>query len=830
MNNIKLKIIFVYLLIFTAVCYANMLPYQTITDLQQNSDIENLKKNSKFEAARITMDTESLFNLTEAWQSRFGAGRLYGGEIINNGDGTVHINAGCGIVKTVDGQIEEIPTSYDSAAISKNKYICWDTITSLTLTDNAYNYIYYDGAEDTIKATTNFYSISFYRDFTLGRAYRGNGDITVRLCGTNLWNFDRRVQLFGEEVFPVIRGTGLILADAGTRNISISAGVLWAELVNRFSVDAFNSTLATDSFTYWWYDGVSGYNSAPDSSQIDNFYYNNSGTLTELTNNRYSVHWVYVVHDGSVHIVYGTGDYSLANAQLTNPPSQIPGLLNAYASLIGRIIIQKNSPTITEISSAFAKIFSSSAVTNHNDLGGLNSGEYIHLTAAEKVTFDNIVTDTAEWSKIKNIPNMIFPDSNISLLKNDSNFIQAGDNMSLLINDSNFASFVYILEGIESKQQTEKYNSGVGATTEDASFSNPVFDYTNIEGAGGTEDWVYGTVSAGINRYRVELPNDAALSNFLAITSDYFNSNIPDTAIIKGVKINLELKSTVYAGKINELYFFKNDTILTTPIVNDYVLNSVIVTSLSLGSETNALGLTRADIADTFGIAFRTQKTSASTTSFVYFWNYNITIYYQDGKTKTGVIFAGDNISYLVNDSGFITASDITNKADTPHLHNISDVNDLQTALNSKLNTADSGLYTTLAAYADNDTVYNNYQAKGDYMLFSDSIVITKLSELINDSNFIYAYDTIIYNTELLQSSDTYFYYLEISDTSIGIDISSYNIAVEIKDTTTISSAELWTGNFGSEVEAYLLDNSVYRFYSRLRGYAAGDVRIRIFK
>lgn len=483
MNNIKFKIIFVCLLIFSAVCYANM-PYQSITDLQQNSDIENLKNKSKFDAARITMDTESLFNLTEAWQSRFGAGRLYGGEIRNNGDGSVSINSGCGIVKTIDGQIEEVPTGYDSAALSANKYVCWDSIPSLILTNNAYNYIYYDGDEDTIKATTNFYSISFYRDFTIGRAYRGDSDVTVRLCGTNLWNFDRRVQLFGEEVFPVVRGTGLILADEGTRYISVGAGVLWAELVNRFSIDAFNSTLATDSFTYWWYDGVSSYNSTPNNSQIDNFYYNNGGTLTELTANRYGVHWVYVVHDGSVHIVYGTKNYTLANAKLTTPPSQIPGLLSAYASLIGRIIIQKSATEITELASSFTQTFSSSLVTNHNDLGGLNNGDYIHLTAAEKVSFDNLLAE----------------------------------------------------------------------------------------------------------------------------------------------------------------------------------------------------------------------------------------------------------------------------------------------------------------------------------------------------------YDTIIYNTSILHESDTYFYYLEISDTSLGVDISSYNISVEIKDTTTISGAILWTGNFGSELEAYLLDETVYRVYSGLRTYLADEIRIRVYK
>lgn len=115
---------------------------------------------------------------------------------------------------------------------SPASFIAWDAVASLALTDNAYNFIYVDGTDGRVKATTNFYSISFTQDFTVGRVYRSGTTVTIRLCGTNAWNFNRRVQLFGEEVFPIVRATGLILSGTGTRNIAITAGVLWAELVN----------------------------------------------------------------------------------------------------------------------------------------------------------------------------------------------------------------------------------------------------------------------------------------------------------------------------------------------------------------------------------------------------------------------------------------------------------------------------------------------------------------------------------------------------------------------------------------------------------------------
>ena len=403
------------------------------------SDTTNLlKKTDYISGDSVVMDAESLFNLTEAWQSRFGAGRLYGGQIYDNGNGTVRIDSGCGIVKMVDGEIEQLPNSYDSAAISKNNYVCWDSVAALALVDTAYNYIYYEGASGTIKTTTNFYSISFYRDFTIGRAYREGNNIVVRLCGTNLWNFDRRVQLFGEEVFPIVRGTGLITSEVDTRFINITAGVLWAELVNRFSIPAFNSSLASDSFTYWYRDGLGGFIAIKNNSQIDNLRWDNNGTLTSLTSNRYGVHWVYVVHDGSVHIVYGRGNYTLALANAATPPSSIPGILNSYGTLIAKITIQQGATHIASISNPFTTVFNSSLVQNHNDLGGLNQGEYIHLTAAEKAKFDalyfTVLNDTDLFSDTS-----ITADTQMDIINDTSCFVIYGDSYGIDLTDFDYS-------------------------------------------------------------------------------------------------------------------------------------------------------------------------------------------------------------------------------------------------------------------------------------------------------------------------------------------------------------------------------------------------------
>lgn len=330
------------------------------------------------------------------WSNYNGAFRLFGGQITANIDGTVDVAAGGGMIKTEEAGPEDIPTALNQGQGGLLHYVEWPAFSSVALTPNAYNYIYFDGTDSTMKATTNFYSLSFTQDFTVGRAYRENGDIVVRLCGTNAWNFNRRLQLFGEEVFPVVRGTGLKIGELANRKFSITAGVLWAEIVNRFSIAAFDGN--TTSFTYWYRDGVGGWAGA-NATAIDAVNYDNgTGILEPLTPQHFSVHWVYVVHDGSVHVVYGQGNYLISEAEIAMLPADLPGLLDAYATLVGKITILKNDTEFTDIVSAFEEVFARSQVGDHNDQSNIQggiAGQYYHNTADEYSYLQNWYDSTA---------------------------------------------------------------------------------------------------------------------------------------------------------------------------------------------------------------------------------------------------------------------------------------------------------------------------------------------------------------------------------------------------------------------------------------------------
>ena len=332
--------------------------------------------------------SDRLINDVDAFEMVASASRLWGGVITSNGDGTVHITAGEGMVKTTSAGPEDIPTAVNEGQAGNVIRVTWEEVAALSLVNNAYNYIFYQKSTNSIVTTTDFYSINFTQDFTIGRGYRTDNTVVVRLCGTNAWNFNRRVQLYGEEVSRIdVKQGSLVIGNPSGRYISHNGGVLWAELVNRFTIDSFDTTQPFNKFTYWYRDGIGGFTGLIDYAQIENGVYDNgTGSLAPLSNNRYGVHWVYVVHDGSVHVIYGRGDYKLNEAEEATPPGSLPGLVDSYATLIGKIIIAKGASVFTSLESPFTKIFNSTGTALHDELGNRDLADQHPISAITGLT------------------------------------------------------------------------------------------------------------------------------------------------------------------------------------------------------------------------------------------------------------------------------------------------------------------------------------------------------------------------------------------------------------------------------------------------------------
>ncbi len=176
------------------------------------------------------------------------------------------------------------------------------------------------------------------------------------------------------DVFGFQRYTGMITSESGTRNVAISAGGFYYGL-NSYNTPAFDSS-GTDTFIYLYRDGAGGWTKVTGQTQIDNTHYDDgSGTLATLNPNRYGVHWVYMLEDSTVYVVYGRGNYTLAQAKAAEAPSDVPDYITEIGLLVAKIIIKKGASSFTEIITP-KEVIEFAPPTDHGDLAGLGDDDH----------------------------------------------------------------------------------------------------------------------------------------------------------------------------------------------------------------------------------------------------------------------------------------------------------------------------------------------------------------------------------------------------------------------------------------------------------------------
>lgn len=329
-----------------------------------------------FASNNLRSITGSTYKTIQDWADNTqGTGRFSGGTVTDNGDGTVAVAALTGFIRSGATDIDDL-YFFDHAGSA-----------SVALTNNDTNYICvnYNGGAPTITATIDPSTVNFNSTFCLAKVFRDGTTLSILDNGAMTGNLVQKIYRRFCEHDHVARVSGLILSETGTRNIAVTSGVMYAGL-NRFEVSA-QDTSGADTFTYWYRDGGGGWTQQLAQTQISNtFYDDNSGVLATLANNRFGVHWVYMDHDGDLHVVYGQGSYTSVEATEAQPPAVTPDIVGEFSTLVGKIIILKNAAVFTTIESAFAFPFQGATALNHNDLAGLNggaAGEYYHLTATQ---------------------------------------------------------------------------------------------------------------------------------------------------------------------------------------------------------------------------------------------------------------------------------------------------------------------------------------------------------------------------------------------------------------------------------------------------------------
>ena len=291
------------------------------------------------------------------------SGFFLGGAISDGGAGTVDIAAGSGFIRT---------TNDDNVQLLSFK---WSASSTVLVTDNTTQYIYVDD-DGVISLTTDEFSEAPDK-VKLGVVTDEAGSIESTFSlGVRLQESVAEAGRFLRRVNGISRDTrrgGLILGESGdaNRDVTMTTGALWWGKTE-YTISAFD-TSGVDTFDSYIL------NSKEDTatSTWDNLRFDSSGTLTELSNNRWANLFFFLEPDDHVVMVYGRAQFTTqAGAEMEDVPSSgLPTRLTETGVLTGRFTFQKSANTAT-IASAFDTTFNAAGVTDHGDLAGLSDDDH----------------------------------------------------------------------------------------------------------------------------------------------------------------------------------------------------------------------------------------------------------------------------------------------------------------------------------------------------------------------------------------------------------------------------------------------------------------------
>lgn len=326
----------------------------------------------------------------DVFDNEWSAAVMDGGDITDNGDGTVTITAGEGLLRS-------------GASSTASLYsLAFTGVSNVSLTDqvNTYFWADYNGGVPITNHSTNATDYNCWDKCHLYTIFRDGNELHILDGRKQNIDFNRnaRVKAYKTAPFAHVLG-GTVIANPSLLKLTVTSGMFYYAY-NQIPHDPFDTTVAGTAndniFDYYYSNGAGGWTKVSDQKSIDNLNYDDgTGTLHALTASHYGVHWVYVAlsQTPTLEVVYGTGDYALlTDAQAAGAPASLPPVLGGVGILIGKLIVQKSNATINEIDSAFDTTFSSAGVPNHNDTANKQGGatnEYYHLTSAQATVVAN---------------------------------------------------------------------------------------------------------------------------------------------------------------------------------------------------------------------------------------------------------------------------------------------------------------------------------------------------------------------------------------------------------------------------------------------------------
>lgn len=245
---------------------------------------------------------------------------------------------------------------------------------TFTLVDGSTNYIYAEYNTTTgavsLQQTTTETPLNDLTQILVYAAYRQGMTLHPR-------NFDTQGIALSNKLNRSIYRTQRVRYEEGgvqvgesaspaVRTITITGGTVWVGATEQV-MTALTSAANTCYHVIQTSPGV--WTTSTVVTQYNNTQYNTTAGLQTLVNNDYGVNWVYrsIGTDNDMAIILGGASYTLGQAQASAKPTNLPPFMR-HMELIGRIIVQKNSNTATQIDNVSVTNFSSAGISDHNAL------------------------------------------------------------------------------------------------------------------------------------------------------------------------------------------------------------------------------------------------------------------------------------------------------------------------------------------------------------------------------------------------------------------------------------------------------------------------------
>ncbi len=334
--------------------------YRTETELASNANAQG--------AAFIGIETGSGSPTVKQVQSYLdntgSSGFFTGGILSDGGVGTLDVSAGEGFIRT---------SADDNAPLQSFK---WSASAGIAVPDDTTRYVFVDDT-GAISLDADEFSEAVDK-IMLGVVTDEGGLISHTFnLGVRLEESIGQMGRYIRHVDGIVRNRrkgGLIFGHSGDVNrfVTVSTGQLeWGR--TSYTIAAFNTSGADTFDTY-----SAGGQEATGVSAWPNTSYDNAGTLTTMTNNRWAVLWWYIEPDGHIVMLYGRAQY-VTEGQAEDeevPASSIPNRLSSASVIASKFIFQKGEDIPAKVETAFGTPFTGSGVTDHGNLAGLGDDDH----------------------------------------------------------------------------------------------------------------------------------------------------------------------------------------------------------------------------------------------------------------------------------------------------------------------------------------------------------------------------------------------------------------------------------------------------------------------